>query len=542
MTEHSVPRPSRRRVRPRWLVAGVAAAAVASTAAVAAAAHGGASVGAPTCTGPQRSVQVVVTPELAPVVEQAAAHVPTDAAPGDGCVRVHVVPEDSAAEADAITAELPRRPDAWIPDSSWWAQQTAAEGVTFGADRPSVASSPVVLAVSPQLAARVGAPRTPDGFRALLSAPAGSAALALPDPERDAATSLDLVGLVAAAGNDSAGRGGLAELLRGHLPAPAAVPARLAAVATTPAGLAPASEQAVLVANGRHDGHRVVALYPPSAAGLDYPFLILTRNAADQRVLGRLLAALQGSPARGQLSALGFRAPDGVAPAPAAEIAGALRATNLLSAGTRMLAVIDVSGSMGDVVPGAPGETRLDVTKAAAAQGLSAYTDDTEIGLWIFSRHLSAHADYRALVPIGPLGPRSDGTLGRARLAQALQQVHELPDGGTALYSTVLAAVRQVRRGWDRDRVNSVVLLTDGRDDGEGGPTLSGLLSTLRREADPARPVPVITVGLGGGSDTAALAAISRATGGSSFVSRDGSDAFRVLADAISQRLCRPDC
>ena len=479
--------------------------------------------------------------ELAPVVAQAARG--TSATDGDDCAQVQVVPEDAAAAADAILASPPRRPEAWIPDSSWWADRVASAGVTLGPDRPSVASSPVVLAVSRRLASRVSVPGSAASFRALLGAPSGRAVLGLPDAERDTATALVLVGLGEAAGEGATGREGLARLVRGHVHAAPLMSARVSAVAAAANAAAPASEQAVLH-DVRSDGGRAVAVYPPSAASLDYPFLVLSSNSADQRVLGRLRDALQGPEAAEELAALGFRAPDGsvATTVPRDRVDQALRVTNLLAAGTRMLTVIDVSGSMAEPVPARHGATRMDVTKAAAAQGLSAYTDDTEIGLWVFSRHLSGRQDYRALVPIGPLGARADGTLGRARLAQALQQVHRVRDGGTALYATVLAAVRQVRQGWDRDRVNSVVLLTDGRDDGLGRLSLSGLLSTLRREADPARPVPVVTVGLGGGSDAAALARISRATGGSSFVSRDGSDAFRILAAAISKRACRPAC
>jgi Mg-chelatase subunit ChlD len=207
-----------------------------------------------------------------------------------------------------------------------------------------------------------------------------------------------------------------------------------------------------------------------------------------------------------------------------------------------MLAVVDVSGSMAQEVPGSGGATRMEVTKEAAAQGMSLYPDDAQIGFWVFSRQLTPDGDHQELVPIGPLGLRENGWLGRELIGRALGGVHEVPDGGTGLYDTVLAAVRTVRQDWDPARVNSVVLLTDGRDEDRDSIGLPELLATLDRESDPARPVPVITIGLGPGSDTEALAAISAATGGSTYLTQDGDDVYAVFQDAMGRRSCRPHC
>jgi Ca-activated chloride channel homolog len=132
--------------------------------------------------------------------------------------------------------------------------------------------------------------------------------------------------------------------------------------------------------------------------------------------------------------------------------------------------------------------------------------------------------------------------MGRERLGRALADLSYVRGGGTGLYDTTLAAVRAVRKGWDPERINSVVLLTDGHNDDDHGMSLARLLRTLKQEADPRRPVPVITIGLGEDSDRAALAAISRQTGGSTYAATKASDSYRVFREAMGRRECLPTC
>jgi len=71
---------------------------------------------------------------------------------------------------------------------------------------------------------------------------------------------------------------------------------------------------------------------------------------------------------------------------------------------------------------------------------------------------------------------------------------------------------------------------------------LPALLATLKREADPARPVPMIMVGLGADADMDALRQIAEATGGKAYQAMEPEDIRGVLLDGISQRRCRPNC
>src|SRR3546814_8750519 len=51
----------------------------------------------------------------------------------------------------------------------------------------------------------------------------------------------------------------------------------------------------------------------------------------------------------------------------------------------RVLLVMDVSGSMGDVADPATGATKLDLAKSATITALGDFNDDDEVGLWIRS-------------------------------------------------------------------------------------------------------------------------------------------------------------
>ncbi|HKG51493.1 MAG TPA: substrate-binding domain-containing protein [Actinomycetales bacterium] len=504
------------------------------------------------CPDGTRTLAVAAPPELASAVRMAAEAVTARSRPSE-CVDVRVEGVAASTVAAAVAAQPPRRPDVWIPDSSLWLQRLTSAGIP--ATGPSVARSPVVLAVS-QPASRAGSADRPSTFAELLRlAGNGALRLGIAKGADDSVTISDLVSLNKTGQRSGRGRVELAATLRAASREAGTSEGDLVAAAPRSVSLmVPASERSVWAHNLRSPSSPVVAVYADGAS-LDYPFVVLTPNTARIRVAERLFAALRGTQGRQALAAGGFRAPDGKAPAtlsgvpgidpaaPAAgaapsarEVAAALRVSRVVTLGTRMLAVVDVSGSMARPLPGAGGASRMQVTKGAANSGLSMYPDDTSIGLWVFATDLTKHTDYRELVPLGPLGLRPDGVMGRERLGRALADLDHVRGGGTGLYDTTLAAVRAVRKGWDPERVNSVVLLTDGQNDDEHGISLRRLLRTLQQESDPRRPVPVITIGLGEDSDRAALTAISRQTGGSTYEASKASDSYRVFREAMGRR------
>jgi Ca-activated chloride channel homolog len=552
--------PSRHRRRhPRRrrgaVLAGTTVLLVASiaTAVLAASASGGAHKDgvSSACAGGVPTLQVIAAPEVAAAVAAAGQDVARTT--GSRC-EIAVTARPSAEVAAGLSTPKVR-PDVWIPDSSIWVRDVAAAGLDRFGHAPSIARTPVVVAVSEKVARQHGWP----GQRLSLSRLIGSVRLGLASPAQSAATIGAVLGLQSALHSAPDGPAAVASELRRAMSGLPADPARSLAGVGDPNPTAVAtSEQAVWTRNVQGQPPRAVAGYlPTDAMTLDYPFLVLTSAPAARAAANRLLASLQHGLGRDRLLASGFRGvSDGRGPAlranlgvdpsgepsimvpSAATVAAAVRTLRVVSLDSRLLAVIDVSGSMGTPVPGAGAATRLDLVTAAASRGLGLYPDQAEIGLWVFATDLTARTDYRELVPIGPLATRPDGVTGRERLVQALGAVRRVPNGNTGLYDTTLAAVRAVRRGWDPQRANSVVVLTDGRNDDSSGIGLTQLLRTLRQESVPGRSVPVITIAYGADSDAKALGAISTATGGRLYLAPDPRRIDQVFLDAIGRRVC----
>lgn len=194
-----------------------------------------------------------------------------------------------------------------------------------------------------------------------------------------------------------------------------------------------------------------------------------------------------------------------------------------------MLAVIDVSGSMKEKVAAANGATRLQVTVAAATQGLQLFDDSWSIGLWTFSTNLNGSQDYREVVPIKPLSSN------RNSLRQGLASIKP-SSGNTGLYDTVLAAYRKVQEDWEPGKVNSIVLFTDGKNDDDNGISQKDLLAQLKKLRDPEQPIQVIIIGIGTGVSQAELEPITAITGGRPFITADPTKIGEIFLQAIALR------
>jgi hypothetical protein len=163
---------------------------------------------------------------------------------------------------------------------------------------------------------------------------------------------------------------------------------------------------------------------------------------------------------------------------------------------------------------------------------MSLMPNTTSVGLWTFSDQWSE------LVPLGPLGGQTNGGPQRQLLQQAATSLPSRVNGSTALYDTALQAYRVLREGYDASKVNSEVLITDGKNEIAGGLDLTGLLTGLRAEVDPARPIQIIGIGLGPDADMDVLQQLATATGGKAYQALNGDDFQSVLFDALSRRPC----
>jgi Ca-activated chloride channel homolog len=162
-----------------------------------------------------------------------------------------------------------------------------------------------------------------------------------------------------------------------------------------------------------------------------------------------------------------------------------------------VLLVVDTSGSMND-------ENRL----ARAKQGLEAFfrevSPNDRVGLTIFSDRIQ---------PLVPLMPFREG---RERLRGTVRSL--IADGGTAVYDATLQGYGIVRELGDSERINAVVVLTDGEDTDSSTPA-DEVVRTLEAQGDSASRVRVFTIAYSAQAEGAkeALERFAQAAGGQSY-------------------------
>jgi hypothetical protein len=526
--------------------------------------------------GTRVPLTVAAAPEIAPVVETMAGRWATGRSAAT-CVSVtvfRVEPADvAAAAAGQRGATLTglgqpngkaRVPDVWIADSSTWLQRVRSAATDLvPADAPSIAQSPVVLAMPQPVAGKLGWPNAKLTWATLLQrmTTGGGLKTGIVEPGRDASGLAGLLALrtaaasigpgaqeatVAALRTLASGRSTLRDDLVGRFP-------RAADPATLASGLsaAPLPEQAVIAYNATQPPVPLAGVYlDPAPPALDYPYAVMPGIDPEVASAARgLLATLSGPAYRDLLAQQGLRGPDGIpgtgfaggpgapagpiAPGPAADpglIQQTLSTWTAVTQPGRILAVIDVSGSMLELVPTAPGLNREQVTVRAAQGGLNLFDDQWAIGLWIFSTELDGKVPYRELVPVGPLVSQ------RAQLVGALGGIKPKPTGNTGLYDTVLAAYKTVQQGWDPGRVNSVIIMTDGQNDNPGGLSLDQLVAELQKIVNPRQPVELIAIGIGTEVSKPELTRITQTTGGGVFIAADPSKIGEIFLQAIALR------
>jgi len=537
------------------------------------------------CPGHPLTASVAVAPEIAPAIKTVALLFNRQRHLVAGhCAEVRVIAATPAVVAAQVEGQAPAKGlpavDAWIPDSSLWAD--VARGFPMGARvvQPtgiSVARSPLMI-VMPQLAAaRVAAFGASVGWNFLLPAAGGGPPTSqhlrvdLPDPNQSAAGLATLVQIGRILGNGAAARTAFAKFV---------FSVEVTSQFQGPLGLTPfvtlanpplngnpvtvTSEQAVLQYDRSHPGHPLAARYPWSRSPglgspeLDYPYLVTASQPGQLtavREFGRLLS--QGY-AAGVMRFNGFRSASGVAdvtprqyglaaqllqPAPAAPASQAqttLQAWQRVGANAQDLALVDVSAPMAS--PVGPGVTLEQELGQTAGLGLSLFPDNTNMGLWEFADKLSGSRPYKQLVPVGPL----TGELGlisrRQELVEANAALKPLPHSAAALNSAILAGYKHLLANYRTKYSNAELVLTSGADNARDDISLSDLLSQLHRLYNPNRPVQIVIVMFGPGGNYAALKQIASATAGSAYEISDAAQIGKVFFSAIARRICQSSC
>ena len=163
-----------------------------------------------------------------------------------------------------------------------------------------------------------------------------------------------------------------------------------------------------------------------------------------------------------------------------------------------VLLVLDTSGSMAD-------EQRLENAKQGLEVFLSQVAPQDRVGLTTFSDQITP------LVPVGPFREN------KAELRQTISRL--IAEGGTAFYDATVEGFTTVRDLADRDdRINAVVLLTDGEDT-DSSRDVDDVVGELEGQGDSATQVRVFTIAYSAGAAGArdALKKIATASGGNAY-------------------------
>ncbi|GAB3587092.1 substrate-binding domain-containing protein [Amycolatopsis endophytica] len=490
---------------------------------------------------------VVVRVAAAPGVASAIAQVARRVAQTE-CAAFEVNAVDSAAVAQSLAGAV--RPDVWVPESTLQLRRARGVGAGEVAAGTSIASSPVVFALTEQAATALGWPgRTPTWADVLGDT---AVSLGVPDPGRDPAGLSALIGIRAALPSADAYAAALRRLSPNALSTTDELFTRLTDPAQPVSGF-PVSENALLRHNLRDSvagaPDSLVATYQAQTPALDYPFAVLGGAGEAQRAAaGALRSALLGLEGINALADAGFRTPDGrylrdgtarnvsdrTQPSPEvptdADVDALLGQWARVNTSSRARVLIDVSGSMNQVVPGSGGQTRMQLTTDAAARALALFKPTSESSVWEFATRLDGDRDYREVLPMRPV---SEQLVTGA--AERLRAITADPDGDTGLYDTVLAAYRLAGAEWQPGRLNLVIVLTDGRNDDAGGISRDALVTELAKLADPARPVAIVGIGIGPDIDMTELAAITTPTGGQAFAAPDAARITDVFYGALAR-------
>ncbi|WP_256839093.1 substrate-binding and VWA domain-containing protein [Ornithinimicrobium faecis] len=468
-------------------------------------------------------VTVLASPEIAPVVKDVTESQVE-------CTTYTVVSQPPLEVAASFASGTAPDAQVWIPSSPAFADAVSEAGAALETG-PVVATSPVVLAAEQSVFDEVaGSLAEEPTWADLVTA---EVPLVVGDPAQDPATLATLLAAQAGLGDSDAAQVLTQNLMVDLAQNATADPA--GAVATGLPIFVPST--AAQVAASADSDVALAGLTPRGGAGaLSYPFVVLP-GAAGEPGVAELQEALLGADAAATFESGGFTAGDsGATPTDEAAVAALTEQWGALNPPSRLLAIIDVSGSMDEQVGDT---TRIAITSQAAGMGLGMFPDDSAVGLWAFSTDRGPGGeDYAEILPVRPLTQDVDGQTQRELLEEASAGLTEdFTTGDTGLHDTILAAYLHMQQDWEPGYVSSIVLLTDGvNDDSTGGLSEAELIAELEDAADPEREVRLILIGMGPDVDSAALDRVATAVGGQSFTAEDPRDIGQVFVQAIAAR------
>ncbi|MFD0774004.1 substrate-binding and VWA domain-containing protein [Streptomonospora algeriensis] len=522
------------------------------------------------CSGQDIELSVAASPEITPALQEVAAEFNTGNEGVDGrCVQAEVRAAESANITYGITGAGPAsgdtESDVWIPDSSMWANLVKNDSGdnAFTDTGTSVASSPLVLARP----AEADMPDERPSWEALVPTSASELGaeddeVHLVDPVRSSAGMATLALVAGAIGEeDEEGRPQLVaalQALQRNVSTDRAAAFKNLAEEPEASRLLVLSEQAAWQYNREHSDAPAQINYPEGGTyALDYPYIDRSSDPQVSQAAELFREKLTRSAAQKAMRTSGFRTADGEAdaqvltedagfqkslpdqlPTPSTrDIQRLTQAWNRLKLDSRLLTIVDVSGSMLESVPGT-GMNRMDITAQAAVQGLDLFPEGSELGMWRFSVGINDDLDYEEVMPIRELTAEVDGGATQLEaLKNEWSSIEPVPSGDTGLYDTYLAAYREMSRTYKSDRVNAILMLTDGNNDDPDSISLDELATKLEEESSPVKPIPIFTIAFGPDIDPEPLNRIAEISGGASYTTENPAEIGDIFLKAFSNRL-----
>jgi hypothetical protein len=505
--------------------------------------------GAARCVAGEVAVAVIVDPSIAGQITSLADKYNQSADPvGDKCVKVGV----KAAESDQVIngfagpwpGDLGEQPALWIPGSSISeARLEASSGEKTVSDSRSLVTSPVMLAVRPQMKTALGQrnwgalPGLQSNSTSLdgLNLPGwGSLRLALPLTGDSDASYLAAEAVAAASAPQgqpaTSGANAIATLMAGQPKltddkSSTAIDALLKAAnpATADVHAVVATEQQIFQRGSQPDAKGQLASWQPSGPTTlaDYPTVLLAGawlNQEQVSAASEFARFLRKPEALASLAEAGFRAEGTTAPksdvtdfaslsAPLSIGDNGMRATlaNLVSAPAQDPAVTVLLDQSMTAEEG--GKSRLANVTAALNARLQALPPSSTVGLWTFDGVAG-----RSEVSMGPLDEQVGGTP-RSQVLTTNLNGQVASNGGAVSFTTLRLMYPEAVANFREGQPNSVLVIASGphTDQSLDG---AGLQDFIKQTFNQARPVAINVIDFGGDPDRGTWEAVAQATGG----------------------------
>jgi Ca-activated chloride channel family protein len=187
----------------------------------------------------------------------------------------------------------------------------------------------------------------------------------------------------------------------------------------------------------------------------------------------------------------------------------------------RALFLLDVSDSMVQE----PGVTKLQRAKDAVLKALDHFTGEDEIGLAAFSHEGDGPLQPGIVSPVAPFKTNREDIVAKLKELQAVE--------ATPLFEAVSRFAGDQAKDYKDTFINTIVLLSDGKNDTRHPGDLAGLSEQLSHQ-NHSTPVLVFTLAYGPDADVPTLLEIARASGAHYYDATDPTRLEEVLGELVT--------